>query len=72
MVALLLILIKNCCIAQKRVDEQKHTNREVLNKVHCQVFQPVTFKHNPCAESWYFNVLGADGNLRRCKPVLAA
>jgi len=32
----------------------------------------ITFKHNPSAESGYYNVLCADRNFRRCKPVLAA
>jgi len=33
MVALLPILIRNCNIPQKRLDEQQQTNREVLNEV---------------------------------------
>ena len=36
------------------------------------VFHPLTFEQNPCGESCYYNVLCADGNFRRCKPVLAA
>jgi len=32
----------------------------------------ITFKHNPSAESGYYNVFCADGNFRCCKPVLAA
>jgi len=72
MVALLLIPIKNRNIHKKRLDEQRHTNREVLNEVLLRVLQPLTFKQNPSAESGYYNVLCADGNFRRCKPVLAA
>jgi hypothetical protein len=72
MVALLPIPIKNCNIPQKRLHEQQQTNREVLNEVLRQALHRITFKHNPSAESWYHNVLCADGNCRRCKPVLAA
>jgi hypothetical protein len=72
MVPLLLIAINNGNITQKRLDEQGHTNREVLNKVLQRVLQPLTFKQNPSAESGYYNILCADGNFRRCKPVLAA
>ena len=72
MVTLLPIPIKNCNILQKRLDEQRQTNREVLNEVLQWVLQPLTFKHNPGAESGYYNVLCPDVNFRRCKPVLAA
>ena len=72
MVALLPIPIRNRNIPQKCLDEQWHINREVLNKVLRRVLQPLTFKHNPSAEAGYYNVLGADGNFRHCKPVLAA
>jgi len=72
MVALLPIPIKNHNIPQKRLDEQRQTNREVLNEVLRQVLQPLTLKQNPNAESGYYNVLCADGNFRRCKLVLAA
>jgi len=71
MVALLWIPLKNRNIPQKRFDEQRHTNREVLNEVLRRVLQPLTFKQNPSAKSGYYNVLCADGNLRSCKPVLA-
>jgi len=71
-VALLPIPIKNCRIPQTRLHEQRHTNREVLNKVLWRVLIPLTFKQNPNAESRYQNVLCADGNFRRCKPDLAA
>jgi len=72
MVALLPIPIKHCNIPQKRLDEQRQTNREVLNEVLWRVLQPLTFKQNPNAESRYYNILCADGNFRCCKPVLAA
>ena len=72
MVALLPIPSKDCNIPQKWLDEQRQTNREVLNEVLRRVLQPLTFKQNPNAESGYDNVLCADGNFRRCKPVLAA
>jgi hypothetical protein len=72
MVALLPIPIKNRNISQKRLDKQGQTKREVLNKVLRRLIQPPTFKHNPSAKSGYYNVLSADGNFRRCKPVLAA
>jgi len=72
MVALLPIPIKNRNIPQKRLDEQRQTNREVLNEVLRRPLQPLTFKQNPSAGSGYYNVLCADGNFRHCKPVLAA
>jgi hypothetical protein len=72
MVALLPIPIKNRNISQKRPDEQQKTKREVLNEVLRRILQPFTFKHNPRAASGYNNVLCADGNFRRSKPVLAA
>jgi hypothetical protein len=71
-VALLPIAITTRNIPQKWLDEQRQTNHEVLNKVLRQLLQPLTFKLNPSAESGYYNVLCADGNFRRCKPVLAA
>ena len=72
MVALLPIPIKNCNISQKRQDDQEQTNREVLNEALRRVLQPLTFQQNPGHESGYHKVLCADGNFRRCKPVLAA
>jgi len=71
MVALLPIPINNRNIPQKRLDEQRQTNREMLNKVHGQVLQPLTFEQNPNAESGYYNVLCIDRYFRRCKVVLA-
>jgi len=71
-VALLLFPIKKRNIPQKRLDEQRQTNREVLNEVLWRVLHPLTIKQNPSAESGYYNVLCADGNFRHCKPVLAA
>ena len=72
MVALLPIPIKNCKIPRKRLDEQRRTNREVLNDVLRRVLQPLIFKQNPNAESGCYNVLCTDGHFRRCKPDLAA
>jgi len=72
MVALVPIRIKNDNISHKRLDEQWETTREVLNAVLWLLLQPPTFKHNPSAESGYYNVFCADGNFRRCKPVVAA
>jgi hypothetical protein len=72
MVHILPILIKNRNIPQKGLDEQRQTNREVLNEVLQRLLQPLTFKQNPSAGSGYYNVLCADGNFRPCKPVLAA
>jgi hypothetical protein len=43
MVAVLPIPIKNNNIIQKRLDEQRQTNREVLNEVLWPVLQPLTF-----------------------------
>jgi hypothetical protein len=51
MVTLLPIPIKNRSIAQKRLNEQGQTNRDVLNDVLRRVLQPLTFKHNPSTES---------------------
>jgi len=72
MVPLLPTPIKNHNNPQKRLHEQRQTHREVLNEVLRRVLQPLTGKHNPNAESRYYNVLCADGNFRCCKPVLAA
>jgi hypothetical protein len=72
MVALLPIPIKYRNIPQTRLDEQQQTNREVLKEVLRRPLQPLTFKQNPSPGSGYFNVLCADGNFRRCKPVFAA
>jgi len=71
MVTLLPIPIKNRNIPQKLLDEQKQTNREVLNKVLWCGLQPLTIKLNPSAGSGYYNNLFADGTFRHCKPVLA-
>jgi len=72
MVALLPIQFNNRYSLQKRLDEQRQTNREVPNDVLRWVLRPLTFKYNPSAESMYYNVLSAGGNFRLCKPVLAA
>jgi hypothetical protein len=72
MVSLLPIPIKNCNIHQKRLDEKRQTNQEVLNEVLRWVRRPLTFKQHPSADSGYYSVLCADGNFRCCKPVLSA
>jgi len=71
MVALLLIPIKNGNIPQSWLDEQWQINWELLNEVLQLEPQPLTIKQNPSAESGYCNMLCADDNFRRCKPVLA-
>jgi hypothetical protein len=53
MVTLLQIPIKNRNIPRKRLEEQRQTNREVLNEVLRRVLQPHTFKLNPSAGSGY-------------------
>jgi len=72
MVALLPIPIKNRNIPQTRLDAQRQTNREVLNDVLRRVLQPLTCIQHPSAETGDYNVLCADRNFRRCKPVLSA
>jgi hypothetical protein len=72
MVALPLIPIKNHNIPHKRLEEQCQTHQEVLNEVLRWVLQPLSIKQTHSAESGYYNVLCADVNFRRCKPVLAA
>jgi len=72
MVTLLPIPIKNHNIPQQQLDEQLQTNREVLNEVLRRLLQPLTYRQNPSPGSGYYKVLCADGNIRRCKPVLAA
>jgi hypothetical protein len=72
MVTLLTIPIKNHTIPKKRLDELRQTHWEVLNEVLRRQLQPLTFKHNHRTGSGYYNILCADGNFRRCKPVLAA
>ena len=67
MVALLPIPIKNSNIPQKQLDEERQTNREVLNDILWWVLHPFTFTPNPSTESGYYNVPFADGNFRRCK-----
>jgi len=72
MVALLPIPITNRNIPQKRLEEEGQTNRQVWNEGLRRVLLPLTCHHNPNSESGNFNVLRANGNFRRCKPVLAA
>ena len=47
MVTLLPVLIKMRNISQKRLDEQRKTNREVLNEVLRRLLQPPTFNTIP-------------------------
>jgi len=72
LVALLPIPIMIRYIPQMRLDAQRQTEQEVLNKVLRRLLQPLSFKQNPCAGSGYYNVHCADGNFGRCKPVIAA
>ena len=53
MVALLPIPIKNRNIPPKQLDEQRHTDREVLNEVLGRVLQRLPFELNPSAESGF-------------------
>ena len=71
-VALLPTPIKSRNIPQDKLDEQWQTNREVPKDVLQRVHQPHSSEDDPSAESWYYNVLRADGKIRRCKQVLAA
>jgi len=71
MVAVLPSPIMNRNSPQKPLEGQQQTHQGVLNEVLRRLLQPRTFKHNPSARSGYYNVRCADGNIRRCKPVLA-
>ena len=44
----------------------------MLNEVLGRVLQRLTFKQHSSAESGYYNLLCAEGNFRRCKPVVSA
>jgi len=66
MVTLLPIPIKNRNIPQEMLDEQRQTNREVLNEGLWRLLQPLIFEQNLCAERGYYNILCADGNFRHC------
>ena len=72
MVVLILTPIKSRNIPQKRLNVQRQTKREVLNDELRCLLQPHTFIRDPSAGSGYYNDVCADGNFRRCKPVLAA
>jgi hypothetical protein len=71
-VALLPIPIKKRNIHQKRLYEQRHTNREVMNEMLQRLLKPHTSKLNPCADSGYYKVVYIYGNFRHWKPVLVA
>jgi hypothetical protein len=53
--------IKTHNIPQNRLDEQRQTNREVLDNILRRVLQPVIIKQHSGANSGYYNVLCADG-----------
>jgi len=72
MAALLPIAIKKHNIPQQLLEELLQTTQDVLNDVLRRVHQPLTLKQNPGAESGYYKVICANGNFRRCKPVLTA
>jgi hypothetical protein len=71
-VTLLPIQTNNDNIPQQQLHEQRATNGHVLNEVFGQVLQPLTIIKNSSTEIVYYNILCADGNIKRCKPVLAA
>jgi len=72
MVAHVPIPIKNRNIPQKRLDEQRQTNWQVLNKALQRVLKTLTLEQNCSPESRYYNILCADGNFRCCKPIFTA
>jgi hypothetical protein len=72
MVAVLQIAINNPNKTPNGLDTQLQAHRQVLKKLLPQVLASLTFKHNPSAESGYYNILCADSNFSHCKPVLAA
>jgi hypothetical protein len=53
MVALLSILIENSNNPAMWLNEQQHTNRDMLNKVLQQLLQPLSFKQYPGTVSGY-------------------
>jgi hypothetical protein len=53
MFALLPIPSKNRNIPQKRTDDQRQTDRQVLKEVLRRVLQPLTVKQHPTADSGY-------------------
>jgi hypothetical protein len=71
LVARLPIPIKNRKMPQKWLDEQWQSNPDVLNEVLRRVLQQLSFQQHRSAESGYYNLLCADGNFRRCNPVLS-
>jgi len=72
MIALRLIGGMNHNTLHVRLDEWLQANREVLDEVLRRVLQPLIFKQNASTKSGYYNIVCADGNFRRFKPVLAA
>jgi len=72
MVALPPITMKINNVSEMPLKKQRQRNWEELNAAHWQVLHPATLLQNPSAESRYCNVLCANGNVRSCKPTLAA
>jgi hypothetical protein len=72
MVPILPILMQNRNNPQMRLDLLRQTNRDVLNQVLCRVPHPLSFTQIHHPEIPYINILCADGNFRRYKPVLTA
>ena len=68
-VAPLRIPIENHNIQQMRAEEQRQSNREVLNEVLRQILQPLTSEQNHSPERRSYNILCADGNCRHCEQV---
>jgi len=71
MVTFLWIPIINCTNTQMRHNQQRQTNRELLNEALQRTLHHLSLKHNPSAESGYYKVLCQDANFRRCKLVSA-
>jgi prepilin-type processing-associated H-X9-DG protein len=51
---------------------QWQTHQEILNKVQLRELEHLTFKRNPSSESSDYNVLFADGHIRRCEVIFPA
>jgi hypothetical protein len=69
MVTLLPIPIKNKKIPLRRLPEKQQTTREMLNEVLWCVLKPLACNQNPSSGIRSYNVLCADCNFRRWKPV---
>jgi len=64
-VAYLLIPNNNRNNPQKQLGLQRQTNQEVLHEGLWRWRRPLTFKHNPGAESWYYTIFCADAHYSR-------